>query len=151
MDFPIAIPFVHAMGFELLRMQGGEAELSLQLRADQHNSMPPGRFSKQIRQRPRQRFRLGKLGMIFALARILPCKKLLQANDLCTTASRLGYPTHSLQDVLLAGRTTRRLHKPHSHDAVHRLGPIHLAAVSSFVGISNFAAGTGNCSASSAD
>jgi uncharacterized protein (TIGR00369 family) len=39
MDFPIAIPFVHAMGFELLRMQGGEAELGLQLRADQHNSM----------------------------------------------------------------------------------------------------------------
>ena len=39
MDFPIAIPFVHAMGFELLRMQDGEAELALQLRADQHNSM----------------------------------------------------------------------------------------------------------------
>jgi acyl-coenzyme A thioesterase PaaI-like protein len=39
MDFPIDIPFVRAMGFELLRMQGGEAELSLQLRADQHNSM----------------------------------------------------------------------------------------------------------------
>jgi uncharacterized protein (TIGR00369 family) len=39
MDFPIAIPFVQAMGFELLRMQGGEAELGLQLRADQHNSM----------------------------------------------------------------------------------------------------------------
>ena len=39
MDFPIAIPFVHAMGLELLRMQDGEAELGLQLRADQHNSM----------------------------------------------------------------------------------------------------------------
>ena len=39
MEFPIAIPFVQAMGFELLRMQGGEAELGLQLRADQHNSM----------------------------------------------------------------------------------------------------------------
>ena len=39
MDFPIAIPFGQSMGFELLRMQGGEAELGLQLRADQHNSM----------------------------------------------------------------------------------------------------------------
>lgn len=39
MDFPLPIPFVEAMGFELLRMQGGEAEIALTLRADQHNSL----------------------------------------------------------------------------------------------------------------
>lgn len=39
MDFPLHIPFVQAMGFELLRMQGGEAEIALSLRPDQHNSL----------------------------------------------------------------------------------------------------------------
>ncbi len=39
MDFPLPIPFVQAMGFELLRMQSGEAEIALSLRADQHNSL----------------------------------------------------------------------------------------------------------------
>ena len=39
MDFPLAIPFVEAMGFELMRMQGGEAEIALTLRPDQHNSL----------------------------------------------------------------------------------------------------------------
>lgn len=38
-DFPLRIPFVQAMGFELLRMQGGEAEIGLTLRPDQHNSL----------------------------------------------------------------------------------------------------------------
>jgi len=39
MEFPLHIPFVQAMGFELLRLQGGEAEIALNLRADQHNSL----------------------------------------------------------------------------------------------------------------
>jgi uncharacterized protein (TIGR00369 family) len=39
MEFPLHIPFVHALGFELLRMQGGEAEIALNLRPDQHNSL----------------------------------------------------------------------------------------------------------------
>ena len=39
MDFPLQIPFVQAMGFELLRMQDGEAEIALNLRPDQHNSL----------------------------------------------------------------------------------------------------------------
>ena len=39
MDFPLHIPFVHSMGFELLRMHGGEAEIALHLRPDQHNSL----------------------------------------------------------------------------------------------------------------
>ncbi len=39
MEFPLLIPFVQAMGFELLRMQGGEAEIALNLRPDQHNSL----------------------------------------------------------------------------------------------------------------
>ena len=39
MEFPLLIPFVQAMGFELLRMQGGEAEIALSLRPDQHNSL----------------------------------------------------------------------------------------------------------------
>jgi uncharacterized protein (TIGR00369 family) len=39
MDFPLPIPFVDAMGLELLRMQGGEAEMALTLRPDQHNSL----------------------------------------------------------------------------------------------------------------
>lgn len=39
MDFPLNIPFVEAMGFELLRMQDGEAEIALNLRPDQHNSL----------------------------------------------------------------------------------------------------------------
>lgn len=39
MEFPLLIPFVQAMGFELLRMQGGEAEIALTLRPDQLNSL----------------------------------------------------------------------------------------------------------------
>ena len=39
MEFPLQIPFVQAMGFELLRMQGGEAEIALNLRPEQHNSL----------------------------------------------------------------------------------------------------------------
>ncbi len=39
MEFPLLIPFVQAMGFELLRMQGGEAEIALSLRPDQHNAL----------------------------------------------------------------------------------------------------------------
>jgi uncharacterized protein (TIGR00369 family) len=39
MDFPLSIPFVEAMGFELLHMHDGEAEIALTLRADQHNSL----------------------------------------------------------------------------------------------------------------
>ncbi|MDO9316209.1 MAG: PaaI family thioesterase [Burkholderiaceae bacterium] len=39
MDFPLSIPFVEAMGFELLRMQDGEAEIALTLRPDQRNSL----------------------------------------------------------------------------------------------------------------
>jgi acyl-coenzyme A thioesterase PaaI-like protein len=42
MEFPVLIPFVQAMGFELLRMQGGEAEIALALRGDQHNSLNMG-------------------------------------------------------------------------------------------------------------
>ena len=38
-DFPLHIPFVEAMGFELLRMQNGDAEVALNLRTDQHNSL----------------------------------------------------------------------------------------------------------------
>lgn len=39
MDFPLHIPFVDAMGFELLRMHGGTAEIALNLRPDQHNAL----------------------------------------------------------------------------------------------------------------
>lgn len=39
MEFPLHIPFVQAMGFELMLMQGGEAEIALTLRPDQHNSL----------------------------------------------------------------------------------------------------------------
>jgi len=39
MEFPLHIPFVQAMGFELIQMQGGEAEIALTLRPDQHNSL----------------------------------------------------------------------------------------------------------------
>ncbi|MBX9715748.1 MAG: PaaI family thioesterase [Burkholderiaceae bacterium] len=39
MDFPLQIPFVQAMGFELLRMQAGEADIAVTLRPDQHNSL----------------------------------------------------------------------------------------------------------------
>lgn len=39
MEFPLLIPFVQAMGFELLRMQDGEADIALTLRPDQHNSL----------------------------------------------------------------------------------------------------------------
>ena len=39
LPFPLTIPFVEAMGFELLRMQAGEAEIALSLRPDQHNSL----------------------------------------------------------------------------------------------------------------
>lgn len=38
MDFPVHIPFVEALGFELLGMAGGEAEIALALRPEQTNS-----------------------------------------------------------------------------------------------------------------
>lgn len=38
MDFPVRIPFVEALGFELLRMEGGEAEIALPLQPMQTNS-----------------------------------------------------------------------------------------------------------------
>jgi len=38
MDFPVHIPFVQHLGFELLRFEGGEAEIALDLRAEQCNS-----------------------------------------------------------------------------------------------------------------
>lgn len=38
MKFPVHIPFVEQLGFELLRMEGGEAEIALDLRAEQCNS-----------------------------------------------------------------------------------------------------------------
>ena len=38
MDFPVNIPFVHELGFELLAMGGGEAEIALQLHPTQTNS-----------------------------------------------------------------------------------------------------------------
>jgi len=39
MDFPLTIPFVQAMGFELLRLHAGEADVALTLRPEQHNSL----------------------------------------------------------------------------------------------------------------
>ena len=39
MEFPVRIPFVEAMGFELLSMHDGEAEIALTLRPDQQNSL----------------------------------------------------------------------------------------------------------------
>lgn len=39
MEFPVRIPFVEAMGFELLSMHDGEAEIALTLRPDQRNSL----------------------------------------------------------------------------------------------------------------
>lgn len=38
MQFPVQIPFVEALGFELLRFADGEAEIRLHLREDQLNS-----------------------------------------------------------------------------------------------------------------
>jgi len=38
MDFPVRIPFVETLGFELLRMEGGEAEIACELRPEQTNS-----------------------------------------------------------------------------------------------------------------
>jgi uncharacterized protein (TIGR00369 family) len=38
MDFPVHIPFVKALGFELLSMGSGEAEIALALRPEQTNS-----------------------------------------------------------------------------------------------------------------
>jgi uncharacterized protein (TIGR00369 family) len=38
MDFPVHIPFVESLGFELLRMEGGEAEIALPLQPTQTNS-----------------------------------------------------------------------------------------------------------------
>jgi uncharacterized protein (TIGR00369 family) len=38
MDFPVHIPFVEALGFELLSMDGGEAEIALPLQPTQTNS-----------------------------------------------------------------------------------------------------------------
>jgi uncharacterized protein (TIGR00369 family) len=39
MNFRTHIPFVEAMGFELLRLEGGEAEIGLTPRADQMNGL----------------------------------------------------------------------------------------------------------------
>ena len=38
MDFPVVIPFVRELGFELLRFEGGEAELAVDLRPALTNS-----------------------------------------------------------------------------------------------------------------
>lgn len=38
MDFPTRIPFVDALGFELLHFEGGQAEIAVELRAEQLNS-----------------------------------------------------------------------------------------------------------------
>jgi uncharacterized protein (TIGR00369 family) len=38
MEFPVRIPFVDTLGLELLRFEGGEAEISLTLRPDLLNS-----------------------------------------------------------------------------------------------------------------
>ncbi len=38
MDFPLRIPFVDTLGFELLRFEGGEAEIAFELRAPFTNS-----------------------------------------------------------------------------------------------------------------
>ncbi len=38
MDFPVHIPFVEHLGFELQRFEGGEAQIALDLRAEQCNS-----------------------------------------------------------------------------------------------------------------
>lgn len=38
MDFPVHIPFVEQLGFELIRFEGGEAEIALDLRGEQCNS-----------------------------------------------------------------------------------------------------------------
>ena len=38
MSFPAHIPFVSLLGFELVRMAGGEAEIALALRPELHNS-----------------------------------------------------------------------------------------------------------------
>ncbi|MEX8519267.1 MAG: PaaI family thioesterase [Leptothrix sp. (in: b-proteobacteria)] len=38
MQFPIHIPFVEALGFELIRFEAGEAEIQLELRAEHLNS-----------------------------------------------------------------------------------------------------------------
>ena len=38
LPFPVTIPFVEAQGFELLRFEGGVAEIALPLRPDQTNS-----------------------------------------------------------------------------------------------------------------
>ena len=42
MDFPVVIPFVHSLGFELVRFDGGEAEIALELREDHLNSWGVG-------------------------------------------------------------------------------------------------------------
>jgi uncharacterized protein (TIGR00369 family) len=42
MDFPVRIPFLQAQGFELLRFEGGEAEMAVALREDQMNSWGVG-------------------------------------------------------------------------------------------------------------
>lgn len=38
MEFPVHIPFVESLGFELLRFDGGEAEIALELRDELTNS-----------------------------------------------------------------------------------------------------------------
>jgi uncharacterized protein (TIGR00369 family) len=42
MTFPVRIPFLEALGFELVRFEGGEAEIALVLREDQLNSWGVG-------------------------------------------------------------------------------------------------------------
>jgi uncharacterized protein (TIGR00369 family) len=38
MNFPLHIPFVQHLDFELIRFQGGEAEIQVQVRPEMHNS-----------------------------------------------------------------------------------------------------------------
>jgi uncharacterized protein (TIGR00369 family) len=38
MDFPVTIPFAASMGFELLKFEGGEAEIAVNVRPDQCNN-----------------------------------------------------------------------------------------------------------------
>jgi uncharacterized protein (TIGR00369 family) len=42
MGFPVRIPFLEALGFELLRFEGGEAEIAVTLREDHLNSWGVG-------------------------------------------------------------------------------------------------------------
>lgn len=42
MQFPVRIPFLEALGFELVKFEGGEAEIAVQLREDHTNSWGVG-------------------------------------------------------------------------------------------------------------